>query len=107
MPVRMSLVLCLAAAANARLPAAAAEIPSFTCSYNDEAAIAMTDVRDRRIIQVRHWPLATALSRVWGDDEEVLYLNFPRFFRLGEPELSRLEDFERARRFSPEMRVRV
>jgi Xaa-Pro aminopeptidase len=36
----------------------------------------------------------------------VLYLNYPRFFRLGLPEPARLETFERIRRFSPEIDAR-
>ena len=71
-----------------------------------DLSVAMTDFRDWRITQVRRWPLAAALSRAWGTGEKVLYLNYPRFFRLGMPEPSRLERFERIRRFSPEMRLR-
>ncbi len=71
-----------------------------------ELSVAMTDFRDWRVTQVRRWPLASALSRTWGDDEKVLYLNYPRFFRLGEPEPSRLETFARIQRFSPEIDAR-
>ena len=71
-----------------------------------DLSVAMTDFRDWRITQVRRWPLAAALSRAWGRTDKVLYLNYPRFFRLGMPEPSRLEEFERIRRFSPEMRLR-
>ena len=72
----------------------------------NDLSVAMTDFRDWRITQVRRWPLAAALSRAWGDTEKVLYLNYPRFFRLGMPQPSRLEEFERIKRYSPEMRVR-
>jgi Xaa-Pro aminopeptidase len=71
-----------------------------------ELSVAMTDFRDWRVTQVRRWPLAAGLSRAWGDDEKVLYLNYPRFFRLGEPEPSRLETFARIQRFSPEILAR-
>ena len=71
-----------------------------------DLSVAMTDFRDWRITQVRRWPLAAALSRAWGTGDKVLYLNYPRFFRLGMPEPPRLERFERIRRFSPEMRLR-
>jgi Xaa-Pro aminopeptidase len=71
-----------------------------------ELSVAMTDFRDWRITQVRRWPLAAALSRAWGENKKVLYLNYPRFFRLGEPEPSRLETFARLQRFSPELEVR-
>jgi Xaa-Pro aminopeptidase len=72
----------------------------------NDLSVAMTDFRDWRITQVRRWPLSAALSRAWGDTEKVVYLNYPRFFRLGMPQPSRLDDFERIKRYSPEMRVR-
>ena len=81
------------------------DVRPFSVLEND-LSVAMTDFRDWRITQVRRWPLAAALSRAWGDSDKVLYLNYPRFFRLGMPEPSRLEDFERIKRFSPELRVR-
>ena len=72
----------------------------------NDLSVAMTDFRDWRITQVRRWPLAAALSRAWGRNDKVLYFNYPRFFRLGMAEPSRLAQFERIRRFSPEMRLR-
>ena len=72
----------------------------------EELSVAMTDYRDWRITQVRRWPLPEALARRWGSAKKVLYLNYPRFFRLGMPEPERLETFDRFRRFSPEMDLR-
>jgi Xaa-Pro aminopeptidase len=72
----------------------------------ENLSVAMTDFRDWRITQVRRWPLPAALSRTWGRDHKVLYLNYPRFFRLGLPEPERLAIFDRFRRFSPEMELR-
>ena len=72
----------------------------------NDLSVAMTDFRDLRITQVRRWPLAAALSRAWGEENKVLYLNYPRFFRLGMPEPARLEEFERIKRFSPEIVAR-
>lgn len=69
-------------------------------------SVAMTDYRDWRVTQIRRWPLPAALSRRWGRDHKVLYLNYPRFFRLGMPEPERLDLFDRFRRFSPEMELR-
>jgi Xaa-Pro aminopeptidase len=69
-------------------------------------SVAMTDFRDWRITQIRRWPLPAALSKSWGRDHKVLYLNYPRFFRLGMPEPERLALFDRFRRFSPEMELR-
>ena len=68
-----------------------------------QLSVAMTDFRDWRITQVRRWPLAAALSRAWGPDDKVLYLNYPRFSRLGMSEPARLAIFDRIERFSPEM----
>ena len=72
----------------------------------NDLSVAMTDFRDWRITQVRRWPLAAALSRTWGESDKVLYFNYPRFFRLGMPEPSRLAEFERIQRFSPEIVAR-
>ena len=72
----------------------------------EDLSVAMTDYRDWRITQIRRWPLPAALSRAWGDDHKVLYLNYPRFFRLGMPEPERLATFDRFRRFSPDMELR-
>jgi len=71
-----------------------------------DLSVAMTDYRDWRVTQVRRWPFAAAISKRWGSDDKVLYLNYPRFFRLGMPEPARLATFERIKRFSPEIRVR-
>jgi len=69
-------------------------------------SVAMTDYRDWRITQIRRWPLSADLARSWGRDHKALYLNYPRFFRLGMPEPERLAVFERIGRFSPEMELR-
>ncbi len=71
----------------------------------EELSVAMTDYRDWRITQLRRWPLAAALSGAWGRNHKALYLNYPRFFRLGMPEPPRLELFKRFERFSPEMQL--
>ncbi len=81
------------------------DVRPFAVLEND-LSVAMTDFRDWRITQVRRWPLAAALSRAWGERDKVLYLNYPRFFRLGMPEPSRLAEFERIKRFSPEIEAR-
>lgn len=72
----------------------------------ENLSVAMTDFRDWRITQIRRWPLPADLARSWGRDHKVLYLNYPRFFRLGMPEPERLALFDRFRRFSPEMDLR-
>jgi len=72
----------------------------------EELSAAMTDFRDMRITQIRRWPLSAALAKAWGEDDKVLYLNYPRFLRLGMPEPPRLEIFAKIERFSPEMQLR-
>jgi len=81
------------------------DVRPFEVLEND-LSVAMTDFRDWRITQVRRWPLAAALSRTWGENDKILYFNYPRFFRLGKPEPARLAEFERIKRFSPEIVAR-
>jgi Xaa-Pro aminopeptidase len=71
-----------------------------------DLSVAMTDYRDWRITQIRRWPLPAALAKRWGNRDKALYLNYPRFFRLGMPEPERLTTFDRFRRFSPEIDLR-
>ncbi|NNM32917.1 MAG: aminopeptidase P family protein [Gemmatimonadetes bacterium] len=75
-------------------------------ALEEDLSVAMTDYRDWRITQIRRWPLPAALAREWGEREKVLYLNYPRFFRLGMPEPERLAVFDRFRRFSPDVQLR-
>ena len=75
-------------------------------ALEEDFSVAMTDYRDWRITQIRRWPLPAALSKAWGSSKKVLHVNYPRFFRLGLPEPSRLALFERFRRFSPEIELR-
>ena len=71
-----------------------------------ELSVAMTDYRDWRITQLRRWPLPAALAKRWGNSKKGLYLNYPRFFRLGMPEPERLKTFDRFRHFSPEIELK-
>ncbi len=72
----------------------------------EDFSVALTDYRDWRITQIRRWPLPLALARKWGNEAKVLYLNYPRFLRLGMPEPVRFEFFEKLKRFSPEIQLR-
>jgi len=72
----------------------------------EELSVALTDYRDWRITQIRRWPLPAALARRWGSEQKTLYLNYPRFYRLGMPEPERLAEFDKLRRFSPDVRLR-
>ncbi len=71
-----------------------------------DVSVALTDYRDWRITQIRRWPLPAALAEVWGRRDKELYVNYPRFLRLGMPEPPRLAFFETLRRFSPELELR-
>ncbi len=82
-----------------------AEVRAFE-RLEQDLSVAMTDIRNWRITQQRRWPLPRAIARRWGNQSKVLYLNYPRFFRLGMPEPERLAAFDRYRRFSPEMTLR-
>jgi Xaa-Pro aminopeptidase len=72
----------------------------------EDLSVALTDYRDWRITQIRRWPLPAELAKTWGRGPKTLYVNFPRFLRLGMPEPPRLEYFARIKRFSPEVDLR-
>ena len=72
----------------------------------EDLSVALTDYRDWRITQIRRWPLPAALSKIWGRNNKVLFLNYPRFLRLGMPEPPRIAYFEKLKRFSPELDIR-
>ena len=72
----------------------------------EDLSAALTDYRDWRITQRRRYPLPGALAKAWGRKSKALYLNYPRFLRLGMPEPPRLEFFGRLQRFSPELDLR-
>ena len=69
----------------------------------EDLSVALTDYRDWRITQRRRWPLPGALSKAWSLGTKTLYVNYPRFLRLGMPEPPRLAFFDRIKRFSPEI----
>ena len=69
----------------------------------EDLSAALTDYRDWRITQRRRWPLPGALSQAWSRGTKTLYVNYPRFLRLGMPEPPRLAFFDRIKRFSPEI----
>lgn len=72
----------------------------------EDFSVALTDFREWRITQIRRWPVPMALSKRWGNKKKVLYLNYPRFLRLGMREPVRFEFFEKIKRFSPEIKLR-
>src|SRR5438270_93761 len=82
------------------------EVPRPFARLEEDLSLALTDYRDWRITQLRRWPLPAALAKAWGRYDKVLYINYPRFLRLGMPAPPRLEYFDRLKRFSPELRLR-
>ena len=72
----------------------------------EDFSVALTDYRDWRITQIRRWPLPMALAKKWGNERKAIYLNYPRFLRLGMPEPVRFEFFEKLKHFSPEIELR-
>jgi Xaa-Pro aminopeptidase len=75
-------------------------------TLEEDLSISMTAYRDWRITQIRRWPLAAALAKTWGRGPKVLYVNYPRFPRLGMPEPERLEFFAKLQRYSPALELR-
>jgi Xaa-Pro aminopeptidase len=72
----------------------------------EDLSVALTDYRDWRITEIRRWELPAALSKAWGRNKKPLYVNYPRFLRIGMPEPPRLAFFDRLKRFSAELDLR-
>jgi Xaa-Pro aminopeptidase len=74
--------------------------------FLEHLSSALTDYRNLRITQLRFKEVASDLARGWGDDEKVLYVNYPRFTNLDEPPTPRLAFVERLRAATSELDVR-
>jgi Xaa-Pro aminopeptidase len=72
----------------------------------EDLSIAITSYRDWRITQIRRWPLPAALANAWGRKEKVLYVNYPRFPMLNQPDPVRLEFLAKLQRYSPALELR-
>lgn len=76
--------------------------------FLDDLSSALTDYRDIRITQLRRKPVASDFSRGLGvqGTRKIIYLNYPRFTNLAEPQNPRFALAERLRQASPEVELR-
>jgi Xaa-Pro aminopeptidase len=74
--------------------------------FLEHLSSALTDYRNLRITQLRFKEVASDMARGWGDDDKVLYVNYPRFTNLAEPATPRLAFVDRLRQATSELDVR-
>ena len=74
--------------------------------FLEHLSSALTDYRNLRITQLRFKAVASELARGWGDDDKILYLNYPRFTNLNEPTTGRLGFVERLQQATSEIDLR-
>ena len=67
---------------------------------------ALNDYRNLRITQLRFKEVASDFARGWGNDNKILYVNYPRFTNLNEPRTPRLDFVDRMRAATSELIVR-
>ncbi len=72
----------------------------------EDFSIAITTYRDWRITQIRRWPVPAALAKQWSSGARALYVNYPRFPRLGQPEPTRFAFFATLQHYSPALQLR-
>ena len=74
--------------------------------FLEHLSSALSDFRNLRITQLRFKEVASDLARGWGNDDKILYLNYPRFTNLNEPSTGRLAFVERLRQATAEIDLR-
>lgn len=75
--------------------------------FLQDLSSAITDYRNLRITQLRFKPVASDISRGLGrEPRKVVYLNYPRFTNLNEPQNPRFALASRLRDASPEIELR-
>lgn len=74
--------------------------------FLEHLSSAVSDFRNLRITQLRFKAVASDLARGWGDDDKILYLNYPRFTNLAEPSTGRLAFVERLQKATSEIDLR-
>lgn len=74
--------------------------------FLEHLSSALTDYRNLRITQLRFKEVASDYARGWGDDEKLLYVNYPRFTNLSEPATPRLGFITRLQESSAEIELR-
>ncbi|MEM9313124.1 MAG: hypothetical protein AAGA95_00730 [Pseudomonadota bacterium] len=73
--------------------------------FLEHMSSAITDYRNLRITQLRFKEVASDYARGWGEQEKLLYVNYPRFTNLNEPPNPRLAFIERLRAATPELKL--
>lgn len=74
--------------------------------FLEHMSSAISDYRNLRITQLRFKEVASDYARGWGDQNKVMYLNYPRFTNLNEPPTPRLKFIDRLRAATAELDVR-
>jgi Xaa-Pro aminopeptidase len=74
--------------------------------FLEDMSSAISDYRNLRITQLRFKPVASDMARGWGDNEKILYVNYPRFNNLNEPANPRLAFIQRLREATSELVIR-
>ena len=66
----------------------------------------LNDYRNLCITQLRFKEVASDFARGWGNDNKILYINYPRFTNLNEPRNPRLDFVDRMQAATSELIVR-
>ena len=74
--------------------------------FLEHMSSALNDYRNLRITQLRFKEVASDFARGWGNDDKILYVNYPRFTNLKEPRNPRLDFVERMQAATSELIVR-
>lgn len=73
--------------------------------FLEHLSSALTDYRNLRITQLRFKEVASDLAMGWGNDDKLLYVNYPRFTNLAEPATPRLDFVARLEEATGELRL--
>ncbi|MDJ0699095.1 MAG: Xaa-Pro peptidase family protein [Woeseiaceae bacterium] len=74
--------------------------------FLEHMSSALSDYRNLRITQLRFKEVASDFARGWGNDNKILYVNYPRFTNLNEPRNPRLDFVGRMQAATSELIVR-
>jgi Xaa-Pro aminopeptidase len=74
--------------------------------FLEHMSSALSDYRNLRITQLRFKEVASDFARGWGNDNKILYVNYPRFTNLNEPRNPRLDFVDRMQAATSELIVR-
>ena len=74
--------------------------------FLEHMSSALTDYRNLRITQLRFKEVASDFALGWGNDDKLLYVNYPRFTNLNEPATPRLDFVARLRDSTGELELR-